>query len=1069
MGRLFPFFLIFVFVLRVFPQHLGGIPKFYTPNEGISNGFTRGITQDNLGFIWIATDEGLNRFDGLHFTTFFHNLNNSNALSSNKLAGIRKDAFGKLWIGIFDQPVIDVLDPVTLVFKKITLDFPSKAKSPILNFIYTTGNGFVFLHYRGESSVVKIDAKKHSVEYLEVPLINSPALENIEYITETASSDVIIATSQGRVFLLETGKAGFQLIQDFNEQVILSQPVKGNIAPVYAITASMSGWSYNESARVFSPVKGSQPYIAGLNTQKFHSLFADSDGNLWINRGYQEISFVPSVNGQADFSKVTVHKLLPIEIKSFFIDYENNIWLGSVGYGTVIYPDKYKKFTNFSHAKEYPQKEGVRSLRFILKKNDKTYIAGYDGLQILDKNNHFEQLLYPGTPIRSAIFSTWGGKEIIWLGPLSDQTDIFWYDINSGQKGSVGLTKLPLARISYYDIFEENEFLWFSTNKGIIRYDRLNRQMSYYSHQPDNPASLPADQVRLVRKIQGKFVAAVIENGMWEIDAESGTTKPFTLDDYTGESLPKEMIISAITDAKGDHWLGTNGEGLFHLDHQKKSVNRYFTGNGLHNNTVYTVLIDNKDDIWGATNQGIFRFERDKKRFYRYDKSDGLIENEFNAGAAFADNDGTLFFGSINGFSSFKPEDIRINLIPPKMALLNLTVNNIDYTKVFSESVNGRITLPHDSNYISISFTSLTFNGSLHARFAYKIEGIHSEYINLESTRILQLNGLDEGVYHVSITGTNGDGRWAEVPLKLTIVITPSFAESWVFYFIIFIVFVLTAITWADWREKRLTKQKEELENAVRERTRALEVQNSEIAELNNELRTALTVKNKFLSIVAHDLKAPFTALLGYSEILSEDLDTLPKEQVTMMVNELGRLSQQTYGLISNLLNWTQLQTNRITLSPVKTKLKEAVAHCSDILQSGLKKKQITLINEVTDDIIVYADRNMVNTVLLNLINNAYKFTNPGGEIRVISRKTGNKVNVMVADNGIGMDEEKISTLFSEEKNESNSGTLGEKGTGLGLLLIKELLDFAGESITVESEPDKGTKITFTLDIYEKE
>lgn len=1070
MGHLLPLFLIFALSLSVLPQHLGGIPKYFTPNEGLSSGFVRDITQDNQGFIWMATDEGLNRFDGMNFITFYHSINNPNSVSSNKVSFIKKDVYGKLWIGYQGASFIDILDPSTLSFKKLSLDIPVAAKSLVLNFIFPSHRGSVYVNFHSSSYIAKIDAKKHSVELINVPLSeNSSSPENISSMAEVASSKIIITTTRGRIFLYDSESKNLQVIQDFNEPVIISQSVNGKQTPVYAISESMTAWVFNNQALAFSPVRESEKYLSRLKLLKIHSLFADTAGNLWINKGFQDIAFAPEVKNVADFSKLSVKKLMSKEINSFLIDYENNIWLATAGYGALFFPDRCKKFTNFSHSKAYPQKEGVRSLRFIVRKNDKTYIGGYDGLQILDKNNHLEKLLFSGLPIRSAIYSVWGGKEIIWLGPLSNQKDIFWYDINSRKTGTVNLYKLPEGNIAYYDIFEENEFLWLSTSNGIIRYDRLRQQMSYYFHNPEDPASLPANAIRLVRKINEKYIAAVVNHGLVEINPQSGKISPFGFTGYGGVSLPKDIVLSLISDSNGDHWLGTNGEGLFHINHQMKAVYRYSTESGLPNNTVYSILNDKNGDIWGATNQGIFRFDRTQGLFRGYVKSDGIIENEFNSGASFIDDDGTLFFGGIQGFTSFKPEDIKINPVPPRMALINITVNNIDYTQQLRESVNGRITLPHDSNYISISFTSLTFNSSQHTRFAYKIEGLHSDFINLEGTRILQLNGLDEGVYNISITGTNSDGIWAETPLNVIIVITPSFAESWIFYFIIFIVFVLTAISWADWREKRLTKQKEELEHAVRERTRELEIQNKEIAGLNNDLQTALTVKNKFLSIVAHDLKTPFTALLGYSEILTEDIDTLPKDQITLMISELGRLSQQTYGLILNLLNWTQLQTNRITLSPEKVNINEAVLHCRDILSRNLKNKQITFNNEVQDEFNVYADKNMVNTIILNLINNAYKFTNPGGEIRVSAQQSETKIKIMVADNGVGMSKEKISTLFSEEKNESYSGTLGEKGTGLGLLLIKELLDFARQDIYVESEPDKGTKITFSLDIYKKE
>lgn len=1070
MTNVFTVFLLLIMSFRILPQSLEGIPKNFTANDGLSNSYISGITQDNAGFIWIATNDGLNRFDGKNFTSFFHSQHNPHSISSNKLFGMQKDIIGNIWVGNLNKTAVDVIDPKTLQVKRIPVEPMDKPQEIEFNFLFSASQGNIYLNYWHSSYLIKVDIRTYEIDQIRLPLETSGnKKEKIHFITEVPSTDLLVTTTFGRVFRIDAKNDQVSLIHSFGAVAKPSRSLTSKPTEVFVITALAEAWRFDARKLVFIKIADKDNYIARIRADKLNSFYADSSANLWLIDQFGQFSFVPGNNGKPDFSRLRQRDIINAGLRSFFIDDEKNAWLGSTGYGLFLLSDNYKYFSNFSHDRFYPDADGVRSLRFITRKQNKTYISGYDGLAILDENFSLQNVIFPRVPKRSGLFSSWGGKNIIWLGSETETNSVDWYDINSGKTGILSFPELREGHHTFYDIWEENEFLWFSISRTIVRYNRKTSETLYIPVRSTEQTGPLSGDVTLVRKINGKYVAAVINHGLYEIAHETGRLRPFSFSGYDGPDISKELISSLITDSNGDQWIGTRGYGLFQIDNAGKKIIHYSTQNGLPNNTIYSVLNDKQGNIWGATNFGIFRLNPADKTIRIFNKSDGLVDNEFNTGASFIDSDGTLFFGGISGFSSFKPEQIRTNTIPPRIGLVKLSVNNTDYTSRFFSSANRQIMLPHDSNYINISFASLSYSSRNSIRYAYKIEEIHSEFISLDDNDILQLNGLDNGTYTISITGTNGDGVWALNPLKLTIIIKPPFTESWVFYFLIFTGFVVTAFIWAERREKLLTRQKAELEAAVKERTLELENQNREIAGLNDELQTALTIKNKFLSIVAHDLKSPFTALLGYTEILSDDLESLPKEQVSKMINELGRLSRQTYSLLLNLLHWTQIQTNRISLNPVIIHLKKSVEHSYSIMESSIKNKQIELLNLIPEDIQTRADQNMINTIMQNLVNNAYKFTNPGGKIIISTETKEQKIYVSVEDSGVGMTSEKIKTIFSEEKNRSASGTLGEKGTGLGMLLIRELLDFSGQQIFVASEPGKGTKITFTLDLYEKE
>jgi two-component system sensor histidine kinase/response regulator len=229
------------------------------------------------------------------------------------------------------------------------------------------------------------------------------------------------------------------------------------------------------------------------------------------------------------------------------------------------------------------------------------------------------------------------------------------------------------------------------------------------------------------------------------------------------------------------------------------------------------------------------------------------------------------------------------------------------------------------------------------------------------------------------------------------------------------------------------------------------------------ELQEANVMKDKFFSIIAHDLRNPFTSLLGMSEFIEECIDHSSKEEIKRFIKTLRTSAKIIYALLENLLTWSGLQRSIIEHSPKTIFLNEITDHTVYLFQSGAEQKQITLRNRIQENTTVYADHKMVETIIRNLISNALKFTDTGGTIDVSAVPHNDFVEIAISDTGIGMSEEVISTLFRIDVKYSKTGTAGEKGTGLGLILCKELIEKNGGTIWVESEVGKGTTFRFTL------
>jgi signal transduction histidine kinase len=240
-------------------------------------------------------------------------------------------------------------------------------------------------------------------------------------------------------------------------------------------------------------------------------------------------------------------------------------------------------------------------------------------------------------------------------------------------------------------------------------------------------------------------------------------------------------------------------------------------------------------------------------------------------------------------------------------------------------------------------------------------------------------------------------------------------------------------------------------------------VQKDELQKLNEQLKEVISTKDKFFSIIAHDLKSPFQGLLGYSQILSTEYSTLTEEERITFIQSIEELSQHSFKLLENLLEWSRLQSGKIVFTPENQNLLLELFPTLTLLKQTALNKQITLNYSITNTICAKADKNMLTTIVRNLVSNAIKFTHPGGKIEINAKEVGEFVEISVADTGIGMNSKVLQNLFDIGKSSSTRGTANEEGTGLGLSLCKEMISLNGGKIRVESQIGVGTTFYFTL------
>jgi len=251
--------------------------------------------------------------------------------------------------------------------------------------------------------------------------------------------------------------------------------------------------------------------------------------------------------------------------------------------------------------------------------------------------------------------------------------------------------------------------------------------------------------------------------------------------------------------------------------------------------------------------------------------------------------------------------------------------------------------------------------------------------------------------------------------------------------------------------------------NGITRNINERKIAESKLKDYTKELKMLNEDKNKFFSVIAHDLKSPFQSLLGFSELLKNEMDNLSKEEIKYFLNENYETSKNIFNLVDNLLNWSRLQTGKIEFSPENFNIKDEIDEIINLLQRQSFSKKINVNNNIKKNLIIYADKNMIRSVLQNLISNAIKFTYANGNINIFSKSNDNMNEICVEDDGVGLSKEELNRLFKIDKSFTKTGTSNEKGTGLGLLICKELVENCGGKIKVESEEGKGTRFCFTV------
>ena len=1072
--------------------------KHLTADDGLSNNQILDVIQDKTGFIWFATQDGLNRYDGYNFKVYRHVQGDSTSISNNSTWALFEDISGYLWIGT-KSGELNRFDPSTESFKhwKIKSDI---IKENSINSIFEDSKGAIWLGtyssglYRFDPVTEKIENWKNTPE--------KPNLLTNNYITailEDQQGNLLVSSYIGlNKFNYGTSKNEF--IHFFNNpnnsnsltDNIIWSLTKSEINPDEIWIGTSNGLTkYNSSTGFFTQIKI-------YNPQKLQ--FGNSAGNVIEEiTGNENYLWIDSYSGLIRFNMVTgqqiryvadeekPNSLISNQINKIISDRTGVMWVATQNGVSSLSP-KSGKFNNLSFVGFDELGSELlknKSITAIAQTENKTIWFGTtEGLYYLteaSKKSDFRKFQHSEN---IHIWSlTAGQDDQLWIGTYG--SGLMKLDLNDMKLKPIEIThprfrtQSVLFNKSLHRDIEGN--LWIGYwGLGLAKFDPKTNHIAVWQNDRNNSSSsLSHNDVWVIYSdSKGRLWIGTNGGGLnLLVDEKEGKFVNWMIDENNPKGFSSNNIYAVIESAVGKNsitssetvlWIGTsNGlnkvviqqQDLSDLSQIKAEITSYTVEDGLNDNVIHSIIEDQSGNLWLSTSTGISLFDIEKKSFTNFTKADGLIGGDFNSNSSFKNDEGLIFFGGVKGLNYFQPDQISLSKYIPEPIITNFYIFNeavqIGSGSPLKKSINqsDEIILSYDQNVFSFEFAALDFNSPQSIQYEYMMEGFDEDWIESGTRRFVTYTNLSSGKYSFKVKSTNADGVWVDNTKSLSVVIgSPWWATGWAYA--IYIIIIITGL----YTIRRFELNRTRLKNIIRMR----EFEANKQKELDE-------TKSRFFANLSHEFRTPLMLIKGPIEQLMEDKSNGKNLQRYRMIY---RNTQNLQSLIEQLLELSQLEAAAI---PVKAKQENIISTLKGLLysfESLAQDKNITLsFNSKENSILAWFDKDKLEKIINNLLSNAFKFTNDGGRIDVDVEKQSvdsrEFLQIRVTDSGIGIPKVKLDKIFDRFFQVDDSSQRAFGGSGIGLALVKELVELHRWEIFVASEAGKGSEFTLKIPLWD--
>lgn len=1063
----------------------------YSGKSGLPQNSVLAIFQDKTGFIWMGTDDGLARFDGYQFQVFRHLPGNSTSIHNNVIRAIIADPAGNLWIGT-EGGGISIFNPKNEVFYNLanlshaTLDLGTSKISSLLidnqNQIWVGTNGNGLFKISLDFSV--LSGPDSYQDKIKVNSFNSGNAnlqdDKIWNVYQDKKGNLWIGTLEGGVYILPAGENKPRKLELYYNGMAVSsvksfyEDQQGN----FWIGTEKQGLFYQPSGKsefqqVFLPEKRKSFQQKELNVT---SIQEDLQGNLWIGtlgRGLYILNPKSREIFHFEDDPSDPYSLNGNSVYTQFRDRAGNIWLGMYsGEGLNKVSPSLQQFEHIRYDPDLQRGLSGKMVKSILKdRSGNLWIGLFNGgLNFLPANSsQFTYFSAEGRGFLShnhvqSIFQRTNGE--IWIG--TDGGGITVYNPETKKASYLKYDpaqKLSLSKNEVWAMAEDkNGQIWIGTANGggLNQYDPQTGRIQHYVNQPGQSNSILFNDVRaLLVDSKNNLWVGTYGGGLSRMDLAKREFQHFVHGNALYPQISHNIITSILEDKKGFIWVGTFGGGLQRINPLTDSVHVLREKDGLPSDIVKAILEDNQGQLWISTVNGLSALDPVNLTFRNYKEEDGLQSDEFNLGSAFKDKDGRLYFGGINGFNSFFPDRIEPYPTPKAPVLTGLKVLNQKVTP--GELWDGKIILERsitfldevqleiDQNSFEFEFSSLEYLSQEKIHFEYQLIGYDPDWIKTNSQRrFANYSNLPPGTYQFRIRAAyEGDVQYSPIR-EVKVVVHPPWFRSpiafWV-YFILLIGLAYSVKSFVSWRIK--------LRNDLR-----FERLEKEKQEEVNQL------KLRFFTNVSHELRTPLMLIKSPLERLVQRLD-LPQD-VQRQLDSIHANSARLLRLINQLLDFRKQETGHLKLAVKKVQLRSFLTQIKESFDVIAEQRNIEFSLNLGENLPdhVWMDPDQMEKVFYNLIFNAFKFTPDYGKISIgaVLGSFGSEkeslipgVCFQVEDNGRGIPNDQLDRVFDRFFQVKEKGISQTAGTGIGLALSKNLVEFHKGQIRVQSIPNEKT------------
>jgi len=868
--------------------------------QGLSQSTAFCILQDKMGFLWVGTQHGLNRYDGHSFKLYDHNPKDPDSLSHNLVISIFEDASGILWVGTWGGG-LNKFDPKTGTFKN-HINEPDKFGNIKYENVWSICEDNDGTLWFGTNKGLYRNNNERNLFELFLSNSGKSFQNKVRAVYKDGKGIIWAGTGDG---LYKHNKDTDGFIHYPNKQGNSDQ---NKVRAIYEdsdktlwIGTENGLYGFDREKGKFNPYADITDDSYGLNFLYISSICQDRSGKLWIGTRNSGV-FIVDLSGE----NCIIHKVFSKEpgnlsdndVQAIIEDNDGLIWIGTFKGGLKKFDPNWKKFTLYRNIPRDKNSLSNNDVQVIRKgSSGNIWIGTRGGINKFEPGSETFTTFKIGPDVSShqnrnkirALLedhsgTLWAGSEGAGLYRLQPgKTKFEQYIISSPKVDGYFIGSDEHILIIYEDNDHE---LWIGTkNNGLIRIGKdREKDKWHYKNTPNNPESLSNNDVfSIYADRSGIIWIGTGPGGLNKFDKKQERFIRYKPSRENPYSLSNKFILAILEDKSGTLWLGTNGGGLNKFDREKETFSAYTKKqHGLPNDVIYDILEDDGGNLWLSTNRGLSRFDRETGRFRNHSVREGLQDYEFNRGAACKienDNGCILYFGGLNGMNRFDPKEIiaKERKSPPPIVITSFKMRGLESKLNYSYAKPDPLELSYKDDFISFEFVALSFSEPEKNQYAYKLEPVHKEWIQLGNKHDVDLINLEPGNYTLKVKGSNNDGFWNQEGTKIKIIVTPPFTQTLWFY-ICLVLFVGGSIFgFVRWRINIIIKSNIRLQKEIDERQRAEE----KLRESEKLYRTLIETSPDAIALYDSDMKngtivmanQQAAALLGYTDVAEMQAD----------------------------------------------------------------------------------------------------------------------------------------------------------------------------------------------------